>query len=86
MPARTYKEPRIQEVLRGGSKRLPLALCGLSLVFLTMVVAGLWAAKPHPEQRKFELKAESASFWKLISPDAKLATLASGLAKINTIV
>jgi gluconolactonase len=51
---------------------------GLSLVFLSMAVAGLWAAKPHPEQRKFELKAESASFWKLISRDAKLATLASG--------
>jgi len=79
MPARAYKEPRIQEVLRGGSKRRPLALCGLSLVFLTMVVAGLWAAKPHPEQRKFELKAESASFWKLISPDAKLETLVGGL-------
>jgi len=79
MPARKYNEPRIQQVLRGGSKRLPLAMLSLSLVFLTMVVAGLWAAKPHPEQRKFELKAESASFWKLIRPDAKLATLASGL-------
>ena len=79
MLARTYQEPRIQQALRGGSKRLPLAMCGLSLAFLTMVVAGLWAAKPHPEQRKFELKAESALFWKLIRPDAKLATLASGL-------
>jgi len=54
-------------------------MCGLSLAFLTMVVAGLWAAKPHFEQRKFELKSESALFWKLIRPDAKLATLASGL-------
>ena len=51
----------------------------LSLVFLGMVVTGPWAAKTHPEQRKFELKAESESFWKLISHDAKLATLASGL-------
>lgn len=68
MPVRTYKKPRTLRALRG-----------LSLVFLSMVVAGLWAAKPHPEQRKFELKAESEPFWKLISPDAKLATLASGL-------
>jgi gluconolactonase len=79
MPVRTYKEPRIQQVLRGGRKRLPLAMRGLSLVFLSMVVAGLWVSKPHPEHRKFELKAESASFWKLISADAKLATLGSGL-------
>jgi gluconolactonase len=79
MPPRTYKEPRILRVLRGGSKWLPLAMRGLSLVVLTMVVAGQWAAKPHPGQRNFELKAESESFWKLISPDAKLTTLASGL-------
>ena len=79
MQARTYKVPRILQVLRGGSKRLSLAMRILSLVFLGMVVIGPWAAKTHPGQRKFELKAESASFWKLISPDAKLATLASGL-------
>jgi gluconolactonase len=79
MPARMYKESRIQRVLRGGRKWLPSAMCGLSLAFLPMVVAALWAAKAHPEQRKFELKAESAQFWKLIPPEAKLATLASGL-------
>jgi gluconolactonase len=79
MPARTDKEPRTLEVLRGGSKRLPRAMRGLSLVSLGMVLAGLLASKSHPEQRKFELKAESASFWKLVSPGAKLATLASGL-------
>jgi gluconolactonase len=52
---------------------------GLSLAFLTLFVAALWAPNTHPEQRKFELKAESAAFWKLIPPDTKLATLASGL-------
>lgn len=79
MQARTCKEPRILQVLRSGSKRMPLAMRSLLLVFFGMVVIGPWSAKTHPEQRKFELKAESASFWKLISPDAKLATLASGL-------
>ncbi len=79
MLVKAYKAPRIAQVLRDRSKWLPLAIRGLSLAFLAMAVAGLWAAKPGPEQRKFELKAESAAFWKLISPDAKLATLASGL-------
>jgi len=54
-------------------------MCDLSLAFLILFVAALWAAKIHPEQRKFELKAESAPFWKLIAPDAKPATLVSGL-------
>ena len=61
------------------SAPVPLVMRGLSLVFLSMVMLGPWAEKTHPEQRKFELKAESASFWRLISPDAKLTTLASGL-------
>ena len=63
----------------GISEPMPLAMRGLSLLFLSMVMLGPWAEKTHPEQRKFELKAESASFWRLISPDAKLTTLASGL-------
>ena len=63
----------------GVSAPMPLAMRGLSLLFLSMVMLGPWAEKTHPEQRKFELKAESASFWRLISPDAKLTTLASGL-------
>jgi len=79
MPAQTYKKPRIQRVPHGGRKWVRSAMRVLSLAFLAMVAVTLWAAKTHPEQRKFELKAESAPFWKLIPPDAKLATLASGL-------
>jgi gluconolactonase len=79
MPAQTYKKPRMQRVPHGGGKCVRSARRGLSLAFLAMVAVTLWAAKTHPEQRKFELKAESAPFWKLIPPDAKLATLASGL-------
>jgi len=79
IPAQTYKKPQIQGVPHAGRMWVRSAMGGLSLVFLTLVVAVLWAANTHPEQRKFELKAESAPFWKLIPPDAKLATLASGL-------
>jgi gluconolactonase len=79
MPAQTYKKPRIRRVPHGERKWIRSATGGLSLVFLAMVAVTLWAAKTHPEQRKFELKAESELFWKLIPPDAKLATLASGL-------
>jgi gluconolactonase len=79
MPAQRYKKPRMQRVPHGGRKWVRSAMRGLSLAFLAMVAVTLWAAKTHPEQRKFELKAESAPFWKLIAPDAKLATLASGL-------
>ncbi len=79
MPAQTYKKPQIQRVLRGGTIWVPWVMCGLALAFLTMVVATLWAAKTHPEQRKFELKAESPPFWKLVPPEATLTTLASGL-------
>jgi len=50
----------------------------ISLAFLTLLVAALSAAKPHPQQRKFELKAESPEFWKLIPPDATLAIFATG--------
>jgi gluconolactonase len=50
----------------------------ISLVFLTIVVAALWAARTPPEQRKFELQANSPAFWKLVPPDATLATLATG--------
>jgi len=79
MPARLDKKPLIQRVLHAGKKWAPSVMRGLSLVFLTMVVATLWAAKTHPEQRKFELKAETSAFWKLIPLDAALATLATGL-------
>jgi len=58
--------------MRGGKRSLALA-------FVTLVAAVLWAAKPHAEPRKFELKAESPQFWKLIAHDATLGTLASGL-------
>jgi gluconolactonase len=54
-------------------------MCAFSLVFLTMAVAVPWAANTQPEQRKFELKAASPAFWKLVPPDATLATLATGL-------
>lgn len=50
----------------------------ISLAFLTLLVAALSAAKPHPQQRKFELKAESPEFWKLIPADATLAIFATG--------
>ena len=79
MLARTSNMPRIQRVLDGRKKWVPSAMRGLSLAFLTMVVAALWPPRTHPEQRKFELKAESAAFWKLVPPDATLTTLASGL-------
>ena len=51
---------------------------GLPLAFLVLVAATLWAAKTHPEPRKFELKADSPQFWKLIPHDGTLETLASG--------
>jgi gluconolactonase len=79
MPARTCKKPRMPRVLQGESKWVPSVKRGLALGFLTIVSAAPWAAKTHPEQRKFELKAESTAFWKLVPPDATLATLASGL-------
>jgi gluconolactonase len=78
MPARTHKKPQTMRVLRTGKKWAPSLMRCISLVFLTMVVAALRAAKTHPEQRKFELKAESNAFWKLVPPDATLATLATG--------
>ena len=78
-PWRTHKKPRIQRILRTVKKWAPSVMPGISLVFLTMLVATLWAAKTHPEQRKFELKAESPAFWKLVPPDATLTTLATGL-------
>jgi gluconolactonase len=37
------------------------------------------ATNSHPVVRKFELKADSPEFWKLIPPDAELTTLATGL-------
>ncbi|HET7107431.1 MAG TPA: SMP-30/gluconolactonase/LRE family protein [Candidatus Acidoferrum sp.] len=63
----THKNPLTMRVLRG-----------VSLAFLTLFVVSPWAAKPLPQQRKFELKADSPDFWKLIPPDATLTTLASG--------
>jgi gluconolactonase len=78
MPPRTCKKPRIR-ILHDRKKWMPSAMRGLALAFLTIVVATLWAAKTHPGQRKFELKADSPQFWKLIPPDATLLTLASGL-------
>ena len=51
----------------------------MALVFVTLVAAALWAATPRTQPRKFELKAESPQFWKLIAHDATLETLASGL-------
>jgi gluconolactonase len=56
-----------------------LARCGLALAVFAVIAAALWAAKPHAEARKFELRAESPQFWKLIAHDATLGTLASGL-------
>src|SRR5882724_3022837 len=78
MPAQTHKKPQTTRVLRAGKKWTPSVMCASSLVFLTMAVAALWAARTEPERRKFELKAESPAFWKLVPPDATLATLATG--------
>jgi len=77
IPSRTHKKPRIQTILRAGKNRAPSLMRCISLAFLTLLVAVLWAAKPHPQQRKFELKADSPAFWKLIPPDATLATFAT---------
>jgi gluconolactonase len=79
MRARTHKKPQAMRVLRAGKKWVSSAMRGVLFVFLTMVVAALWAGKTHPEQRKFELKADSPAFWKLVPPDATLTTLATGL-------
>ena len=79
MPARPHKKLRIQWVLRGEKKWVPSAMRGILLAFLTIVVATLWAAKTHPEKRKFELKADSPAFWKLVPPGVTLTTLATGL-------
>src|SRR5690242_4556971 len=64
---------------RTGSGRMTLAMRSLLLAFFCIVMLGPRAEKTHPEQRKFELKAESVSFWKVIPPDTKLATVANGL-------
>src|SRR5579859_4138553 len=78
LSARTHKKPQTMRILRVRKKWAPSVIRGFSLLFLTMVVATLWAAKTHPQQRKFELKADSPAFWKLIPPDATLATFATG--------
>jgi len=78
MPSRTHKKPRIQRILCAGKNRAPFVMRRISLAFLTLLVAALSAAKPHPQQRKFELKAESPEFWKLIPADATLAIFATG--------
>jgi gluconolactonase len=50
------------------------------LLFLGVCFAEpFWKAQARSSPRKFELKAESPQFWKLISRDAKLETLVSGL-------
>jgi len=79
MPRRMHKEPRIQRFLRASKNGAPFGLRCISLAFLTLLVAALWAARPYPQLRKFELKADSPSFWKLIPPEAALTTLATGL-------
>ncbi len=78
MPVQTHKKPQTTRVLRAGKKWVPSVMCASSLVFLTMAVAALWAARTEPERRKFELKAEAPAFWKLVPPDATLAILATG--------
>jgi len=78
LPARAHKKPKRMRILRVRKKWTLSVMRGILLVFLTMIVAVLWAAKSHPEKRKFELKAESPTFWKLVSPDATLTTLATG--------
>ncbi len=51
-----------------------------SCFVLGICFAGVfWTAQAQSSPRKFELKAESPQFWKLISPDAKLETLITGL-------
>jgi gluconolactonase len=78
--ARTYNMPRIQRIEREASQRTASTVRGFALVLLVALAAAtLWAAQKHPVQRKFELKAESPEFWKLIPRDATLATLANGL-------
>ena len=77
-PSRTHKKPRIQGILRA-RELAPAVMHGISLLSLAMVVATLWAAETHPQQRKFELKAELPAFWKLVPRDATLGTLATGL-------
>ena len=47
------------------------------LTFLVAATAALPSFAQKPE-RKFELEANSPAFWKLISQDAKLQTIASG--------
>jgi gluconolactonase len=79
LPARAHKKPQTIRVLSARKKWTPSVMRGILLVFLTMIVAALWAAKTHPEKRKFELKAESPAFWKLVPPGATLTTLATGL-------
>jgi gluconolactonase len=74
-----YKRPRSQREHHRGRKWLPAAMRGLLLVFLALVAAAECAAQKHSVQRKFELKAESPEFWKLIPRDTALATLATGL-------
>src|SRR5260221_5070036 len=68
MLANHHKKPRAQRILSG-----------ILLVFLRVLATAPRAAKSHPMVRKFELKAESPTFWKLIPPDAALTTLATGL-------
>ena len=68
-----------EKALRDGKQPMRLARCGLALAIFAVIAMALWAAKPHAEPRKFELKAESPQFWKLIAHDATLGTLASGL-------
>jgi gluconolactonase len=51
----------------------------LFLVLGVCFAEPFWKAQARSSPRKFELKAESPQFWKLISPDAKLETLVSGL-------
>jgi len=77
--AQMYKRPGIQRQLRGGGNWLPSAMRGLLLAFLALFATAECPGQKHPLQRKFELKAESPEFWKLIPRDAALLTLAGGL-------
>src|SRR6266404_3263180 len=67
LPAQHHKKPRAKRIL-----------AGILLAFLTALATAPRAAKSHPMVRKFELKAESPAFWKLVPPDATLAILATG--------
>ena len=50
----------------------------LSLVAIVLSLSPINASAQDKPKREFELKAESPAFWKLISKQAKLETVATG--------